>query len=374
MGLAVGITIVGQTPEQPTRLDAALWSSGLVQNVVFLAMLLQRLPDVTEVVLVACERGAADHPLATKFGLPCLDEADCAGKLDIVIELAARCQPQSVRALRAAGGKFVSYMAGNVMAMNMEAVACDVPHGEVISAEGFDAVWITPQHWTMNRAYARMTRSPATFEAPHIWAPDLLQQSAQQFGRRLFWRRRVDRAPLRVGVFDPNVNVLKTFHLPLLACEEAHRARPGAIDRVLLFSATHLRDLPHFKEFCGATDIFAAGKLFIEERYPVAEMLGEHIDAVVTHQWQNGLNYLYWDVLYAGYPLIHNVPALADVGYAYRDFDPQDGGRAILEAVDGHAENFERDRPKVREALWERHIDNPANQRRYADLLASVMG
>jgi hypothetical protein len=374
MGLRIGITALGHMPDQPIRLHAALWSSGLVQNIIFLAMLLQRLPQIDTVALIASPQGASEHPLAQRFGLPCVEESACAGHFDIIIELGARLQPQSVRALRCAGGKVVSYMAGNVMAMNLEAVACHVPHGEILSEDGFDAVWITPQHWEMNRAYARLTRSEAVFEAPHIWAPDLLQQSAQHSAQRLFWRRRATDAPIRIGAFDPNMNVLKTFHLPLLASEEAYRARPEAIDRVLLFSATQLRELAHFKEFCGATDLFRCGKLFVEERYPLAEMLGAHIDLVVTHHWQNGLNYLYWDVLYAGYPLVHNAAAIADVGYYYNDFDPQDGGRAILRAVESHAETFDRDRPKVLEALWQRHIDNPANLARYSELIGAVMG
>lgn len=372
MGLRIGLTVLGHTPEQPIGLDAALWSSGLVQNIIFLAMLLQRLPRVDSIALVAAPHGAQDHPLALRFGLPCMDEAASPGQLDLVIEMGMRLQPQTTRALRQRGAKVVSYMAGNVMAMNFEAVACHVPHGEALSDDGFDAVWITPQHWLMNQAYARMTRSAQVHQAPHIWAPDLLQNAAQLAGQRLFWKRPIAQTPARIGVFDPNVNVLKTFHLPLLASEEAFRANPAAIDRVLLFSATHLRELAHFTEFCGATDLFAAGKIFVEERYPLAAMLGEHIDVVVTHQWQNGLNYLYWDVLYAGYPLVHNAAAISEIGYFYADFDPQDGGEAIGDAIEHHAETFERDRPKVLEALWQFHIDNPANQRRYGDLIETA--
>jgi Protein of unknown function (DUF2827) len=373
MGLRIGLTVLGHTPEQPIGLEAALWSSGLVQNIIFLAMLLQRLPQVDSVALVAAPQGAHDHPLARRFGLACIEESACAGELDLVIEMGTRLQQPTMRALHQCGAKIVSYMAGNVMAMNFEAVACHVPHGEALSDESFDAVWITPQHWLMNRSYARMTRSSEVHECPHIWAPDLLQNAAQISGQRLFWRRRSSKTPARIGVFDPNVNVLKTFHIPLLASEEAFRTDPNAIDRVLLFSATHLRDLAHFKEFCAATDLFAAGKIFVEERYPLASMLGAHIDVVVTHQWQNGLNYLYWDVLYAGYPLVHNAAAISDIGYYYPDFDPQSGGEAICEAIERHAETFERDRPKVLEALWQFHIDNPANHRRYSDLIDAAV-
>jgi hypothetical protein len=367
LGLRVGVTTAGTLSD----VDAALWSSGVVQNVVFLALLLQRLPGVLSCDLVVCPGGPASHALAARFGLGALDEADAALRLDLIVELGARGTSEAMRRFRDRGGKLVSYVAGNVMAMNFEAVACGLPHGEMMSDAGFDAVWITPQHWRMCRSYAALTRSPNVEPAPHIWSPVILRQSAARLGRPLFRPPGARSGPARIGVFDPNVNVLKTFHLPLLACEAAFRQAPETIDRVLMFSADHLKGVPHFEEFCAATELARAGRLFAEARHPLAAMLGDHIDAVVSHQWENGLNYLYWDVLYAGYPLVHNAPELAGLGCYYRDFDPKDGARALLEALEDHADAGER--PKVMEALWARHIDNPAVRARHAELVGQVM-
>jgi hypothetical protein len=367
--LKVGVTAAGTLLD----VDAALWSSGVVQNVVFLALLLQRLPGVETCAIVACPEGGGPHALAARFGLPAIDQADAVERLDLIVELGARAAGEAMRRFRARGGKLVSYVAGNVMAMNFEAVACGVPHGEIMSDSGFDAVWITPQHWRMCHSYAAMTRTANVERAPHIWSPAILRQSAAQLGRPLFRPHGPMRTPARIGIFDPNVNVLKTFHLPLLVCEEAYRQAPQLIDRVLMFSADRLKGVPHFEELCAATDLARDGHVFAEARHPLAAMLGEHIDAVVTHQWENGLNYLYWDVLYAGYPLIHNAPDLAEVGYYYGDFDPRDGGRALTRALEGHAERAAAERPKVMEALWARHIDNPSVQARHAELLTAAM-
>lgn len=374
MAVRVGVTIVGQGPGMaPANLDAQLWSSGIAQNIVFLMMALQRLPEVDTAMLVACPGGAADNSWTARFGFPCIDQDACAGNLDLLVELGARAHPEPMAAFRKAGGKLVSYVAGNVMVMNAEAVACHVPHGEIMSAAPFDAVWITPQHWRMVRAYAALTRSPRVFQAPHLWSPRLLIDSAAAAGARLFWRPPAANAPTRVGVFDPNVNVVKTFHIPLLVCEEAFRRRPDQIERVLLFSAEHLKGMAHVEEFCAATDLGRAGRVTLEGRFPLAQMLGVHIDVVVTHQWENALNYLYWDVLYAGYPLIHNAAPIADIGYAYQDFDPQDGARALSEAIETHAARAPRERGQVLEALWKLHVDNPQVQRQLADLIAAAM-
>lgn len=374
MGLRVGITVVGQHPQSGVDPESALWSSGLTQNIVFLGMLLQRLPEVARVELVACPEVGEGETLAQRYGFGSLSEAEAAGALDILIEFGARGGTAAMAAFRASGGKLVSYIAGNVLAMNFEQVACFVPHGEIMSAVPFDAVWITPQHWRMNRAYAAVTRTENVALAPHIWAPDVLTQAAARLKKSLFWKDEPNPSGARIGVFDPNVNVLKTFHLPLLVCEEAARRYPGAIDRVLLFSAAHLKGITHVEEFIAATDLGRAGRVFVEQRAPLPEVLGGHIDLIVTHQWENNLNYLYWDALYAGFPLVHNADPIADVGYYYDAFDPQAGGRALLSALEHHAAHRASARPKELQALWARHIDNPDNQRAYSALLANVMG
>jgi hypothetical protein len=369
--LKLGITVVvGQDAH------SALWSSGIAQNIIYLALLFQRLPEVEQCYLVSCpvgpDPGPEIHPLAEMYGLPTLRAQDACEALDIIVELGARAATEYTTPFRARGGKLISYMAGNTMAMNFENLANGVRYGDYINEVGFDAVWITPQHWHMNHAYAAITRSPNCVVAPHIWHPMCLTESAYRLKSNPFWRP-PEGKDWRIGVFDPNVNVVKTFHLPLLVCEEAHRKAPDLINRVLLFSADHLMGNKHFEQFCAATDLSRAGKVFAESRHLVSRMMGSHIDAVVTHQWENNLNYLYWDVLYLGWPLIHNSPAFEDVGYYYPSFDPQTGGDVLRDALQGHAGRRDEDRPAVMDTLWRFNIDNPAVQRRHAELLDQVM-
>ncbi len=41
----------------------------------------------------------------------------------------------------------------------------------------------------------------------------------------------------------------------------------------------------------------------------------------LCHQWENAQNYVYYEALHAGYPLIHNSHLLDDCGYRYHNFD-----------------------------------------------------
>ena len=74
----------------------------------------------------------------------------------------------------------------------------------------------------------------------------------------------------------------------------------------------------------------------VEQRFMLFDFLAKHVEAIVTHHWENGLNYLYYEVLFGNYPLIHNSLFLRDYGYYYGDFDAEVGGQALVRAMREH--------------------------------------
>jgi hypothetical protein len=364
-GLRVGITV-------PSGIEdgiAALWASGVHQNAVFLCRLLAGLPEVAWAGLLT-HPGPGPSRLAEPFGLKSAGLAEALGEIDILIELGMRANKDLMQAFRARGGRLVSYMAGNAMVMNLESLANRTPHGEIVDHAGYDAVWITPQHWHMNEAYARLTRSANVQLVPHVWHPCVIEMLKLRLGARFEWSP--PREGWRLGIFEPNINVLKTFHLPLLVCEQAFRLSPELIARVLMFGSEPLKSNPHFIEFCGALDIFRAGRLFAESRHPLVSTLGTHVDAVVTHQWENALNYLYWDTLWGGFPLIHNSPHLKDAGYYYPAFDPVNGGRVLSDVLVRHGSNLDAYREGAKRVIANYHADNDEIRVRHAALLSQL--
>lgn len=360
---------IGITLGRPTgTLHEAVWASGIGQNAALLLLLFQRLAAVDQVVGVCGQAHLGPNAFADWAGVPTLDPATAAAELDVIVELGLRCAPEAMHAFRARGGRLVSYMAGNAMVMNKEALSSGLPHGEVMSEIPFDAAWITPQHWATNRAYCALTRSAVVEQVPHIWEPVFLESAARAAQNNPFFRQAP--AAWRIGVMEPNVNVLKTFHLPLMVAEHAFRL--GApIERVLLFNTQRLVGTAHFDDITTTTDLARAGRLTAEPRLPTAHVLGRHIDAVVAHHWQNDLNYLYWDVLWTGHPLIHNSPAAAEVGYHYADWNPADGGRVLAEALQRHAHDATY-RPRAVDFLNRFRIDDPTVLARHAQLLAQI--
>ena len=363
--LNVGITI-GATSDAQNM----LWANGLSQNIVYLAMLLQRLPNVGEVGLV-CD--VKPNAVADSYGLPVWTLTETTDHCDVVIELGLRSFGGALlEKFRKRGGKLVSFVAGNTMAFNFETLAHGRSAGEVVVKHGFDAVWIIPQHWHMCRSYCALTSSMNVHLAPVLWDPVFLHQTAALMRKNPFWREPPD-GKYVIGCFDPSVNVLKTFHMPLLVTEEAWRTDKSRIDKLLLFSLLKFKDSRHVQDMILNTDIGRDGRISLEARHPLIHVMGSNVHACVTHQWENNRNYLYYEILHLGWPLIHNVPSLSEVGYPFRDFDPADGGRAMTEALRTHPETRVKQRDAVREALFAVSVANPAVQDIYSGLLEQVM-
>jgi hypothetical protein len=134
----------------------------------------------------------------------------------------------------------------------------------------------------------------------------------------------------------------------MLVCELAYREKPELIDAVWVTNTDGLRDQLTFQRFHHALDIghrrAADGKhvCSCESRYNLVWFQSEHADAVVSWQWENALNYAYYETLYGHYPLVHNSPMLPDdVGYRYHGFDAHHGAMVLLHALQYHDERAE---------------------------------
>lgn len=349
-----------------------MWNNGMTQNLVYLGLLLQRLRCVAEVCIVPIPDDGQVHQPSQLFGFKQLSLSAAVTELDVLIEVGMRIPIGSAEPFQKRGGKLVSYVAGNSFVMNLEAIASNLnDRAEVLLPLEFDASWITPQHWRTNRSYSQLTKSRNTQQISQIWDPIVLRQGISRIQHNFFYKRRLKKG-CSIGVFEPNINVVKTFHLPVLICEKLYRQTPQAINHVFASNTLHLKENQHFTEFFASLDLLKANVVTSESRFPVFELLGQHVDTVVVHHWENGLNYLYYDVLYGGYPLIHNSEFLKDVGYYYDSFDVDSGAAALKLAWETHDENFDHYQARSAELLWTVSPDNPVLQKQHADLIESL--
>ena len=281
-------------------------------------------------------------------------------RLDLVLNIGAAMAPDQLRALRDAGTRVYAYKGGNGAVISMEAIVARPPRADAeryFDHDLYDGILLTPQHWRTYRGWCESIYRCPVRQVPQVWAPWVIDASPARprFGYRPGGR------PWRIGILEPNITVMKTSHLPMLVCESAFRASPDDFRAAYVVNGWAHRDDPHFASFARSLTIVAAGVMTFEPRFVGVEMMADHCDAVVSHQWENGLNYLYYEALHGGYPLVHNSAFLADHGYPYADFDPEDGGRALLEARRRHDDGLPAYRDAAGALIERLRPDSAAN-------------
>jgi hypothetical protein len=320
---------------------ASVFNSGLNQNLLFFAQLLAASPEVERVVLL---RGGTGQELPTEFSLPGLalplvTPQDVTHDLDMVFEFGVSLPLEWVRHVRALGTKVVAYIVGHTYTGQAEGPIFGRAGGTIFVGTPWHEVWTLPHHMKTSGPMLRTLSRVPVHAVPHIWSPAFLEpQIARQAaaGRTFGFRghEQTHRA-WRVGIFEPNISVVKNCFIPMLVCDAAYRQRPEALDTMMVMNTFHMKEHSTFNAFASHLDLTRDHKASYEPRLAFVECMADHrLDAVVAHQWECGLNYLYYDALHGGYPLVHNSDFLRDagVGFHYAGFEATAGADRLLAA------------------------------------------
>ena len=140
---------------------------------------------------------------------------------------------------------------------------------------------------------------------------------------------------------EPNTSILKNMMPIIHSMEWAYKQSKDLFKSFNVTNAKEFLDNPILITIGKVLEINKDKKLVFDRRWPISNLLGLRADMVVSHQWGNPLNYAYLDVVYFGYPLIHNAHLCQDIGYYYSDFNLKEAGDLIVQVARTHKENKE---------------------------------
>lgn len=342
----------------------SIWENGIFQNCAFLVQLFKQSPAVAEAVLVV-NRPQPPQPnealLLQDAGLRIIGTDEALQTLDVIVEMSAQLSEDWVRAFRARGGRYAWMRVGNDYVIDIERAMFNLPHAGLCNDKIYDAIWTLPEYLNSCSDYfAITTRAPVRI-VPHLWTPYFFDKGIATLAPGVRFGYQPGRTRWRVCCFEPNVSMVKTGIVPLLGCEEAYRARPAFLDALRMCNTLHLKDHPTYLHMASTLDVVQHGLASFEARFAVYEFLALHGDCVISHHWENGQNYLYYEALYGDYPLIHNSSFIRDHGYYYPAFDTQAAGQALLKAHAEHDLSLPAHRAQTRELLRALDVCNPDN-------------
>jgi hypothetical protein len=357
------------------REDESLWVNGIKQNALFLAMAFQNSPHAHDVVLVNTTAVAITSALAwdlTRF--PTRPFAEAKDDLDILIELGGQISPEQTDYLKARGTRIVSYCCGPEYVQNIEAMIFRRRLWDTIFCnQRYDALWVIPQVAETSQGFFETLRRREARVVPFVWHPMAIEARAS--GLAHGGEYRPTGAPKRLTVIEPNIDVLKFCLYPTLIAERAFREAPESIGFLHVLNATPLAtEVPEFIGLMTLLDIVKAGKASFIGNLQTPQVLAELTDIVISHQWGLPLNYLYLEVCWQGYALVHNAHLCREIGYFYPDNDIEGGAQALRVAIETHDLAWEDYRDRQRGLIGRFLATNDDLIAAYDRLLFDLMG
>lgn len=358
----IGITL-GITQERES-----LWINGIKQNALFLSKALQATGNKVTIVDTGKVLKSGDIKNKVMWDIrkfPTEKFGDVANDIDVLIMLGTSFNTESIKVWKSGDPRrrVIKYQCGNNYVIDME--RCIFPKNDpreqgvaAYQTEGIDQVWYVPQQGHQNKHYySVLNRVPLekVIPVPFIWDPIFLDETCNSFAGlkekdptnprfKGFPLYIPGKAPeeLEFCIFEPNQNVVKFNMLPTLILEQWKRDG-NKVKMLNLMSSNILITNSYYKSILNTLELAKPYDIDIKVygRKPVVSTLASHADVVISHQWQNPLNYAYLDTLYLQYPLIHNAEMIKDAGYYYPDFDITEGYNQLKLAIETHDENLE---------------------------------
>ena len=366
--LRVGVTIHIRDGHQ------SIWENGIFQNCVFLVQLFNLSPEVDKAVLVNGSGVKEVHPsmMFNEVGVEMIDLSTALETLDVVIEMSSQVPEDWLEKFRARGGRIAWMRCGNDFVIDIERAMYNKPHAGLSSAKKYDAVWTLPEYEKSCTDYFALTARAPVKIVPHLWTPEFFEKGMKTLPQGVSFGYKPGHTRWRVCSFEPNICMVKTCVTPMLVCEEAYRRNPKLLEYFRVCNTLHLKENPALVRFANSLDIVKHGVTTFEGRFAIYEYMAHYGDCIISHHWENGQNYLYYEALYGGYPLIHNSEFIRDLGYFYPDFDCHAGADALVQAFETHDKNLANYKAKSVEFLQTLGINYKHNIKDYTKELLGL--
>lgn len=285
--------------------------------------------------------------------------------------------PEHEKELREHNIRLISFRMGNDLILDIENFVYKEFGCRAFYGTKYDAIWISPHLMKTNAAYTSIMYNAPVEEAPHLWSPRLLEEKLKSSESRFKFGYKPNRKKkkARIGILEPNISVVKNCFIPILITEKVYQEHPEKIEHVYVCNSVDKKDRTSFHNFVGVTNIVKDNVLTAEGRFFTPLFMAEHADLLVTHQWECGLNYLYYEIIYGNYPIVHNSEYLKDanIGFFYPEFDALEGAEALLEAIDTYDVNFESHQKRNETYVESLLPTSPNNVLAYKKLIENVL-
>lgn len=377
--IKIGITIKLESYSQ------SLWNNGMILNILILCHLLKNSKKDYDVYLLNVEDLKGKEDLKPSYlrdiNTPYFD--DKYMDMDIIIMMGSQVHESKIKKFKEREGKkFIAYKCGNNYVLDMEKVLFGDNEKTYVEIETlFDEVWYIPQQHETNYGYYTTLYRTDAIMVPFIWHNKFLLESVKSINQgheKGSYKKNHKYIPFKdkktIGIMEPNINIVKYGMIPTMIAEQSYRGEIGQnkINSVMITNSEKLKTNHKFISTLKSFDLFKDKKITAEGRYQTSFIVTQHLDVVICHQLANPLNYLYLDVAFLGYPVLHNAPLCKDIGYYYEGSDTVGASKLLDYILTEHDNNIDEYNSKNNKALFRYYADNPKLIETYDKLIDNL--
>ncbi len=354
--------------------DQSIFTNGLFQNIYFLYLLAEvigytpfflfnekdlpsKRPDFMKSLRVITIEDIVKNPIP----------------IHAYVEIGMSLNPELRTFLKTLGTKIIKLYLGNILNIDIETPMYYINQNfshHVVGA--CDEVWVSP-HYEMHREYAASLNhvpiSPDKAKiAPYVWEPLFLTRFGTVMPR---WVPPAANEPITFLIMEPNISFQKTAVIPLMMLEAFHRVNPSVKFNVKIVNGERLQHIPYSSQcFLPRLEIFRKGFVELLGRLDMRSALSKYPSAYpICHNYNNEYNYMIFEYLYSGFPVIHNAPTWRDAGYYFHEESIEEGVKVIAVAIERHTESVDTFIGQGKPILFRHSIYNPKVQTVWKELL-----
>ena len=350
-----------------------LYANGVSQNIILLYELFELLGHKSFLFTrKPVKNQKLDLGMGKQFDCRSLEELKADNcPIDLFFEAGAVTTSGERRILHNLGAKVVSVHYGNSLIIDMENIIYrnNKDAGFQHISEGVDHIWVSPHH-AYHQSYLEIVYSAKASVVPFIWNSKFIKDK--------HFRKKDFRKVSNIYIMEPNISVVKNALIPITIIEALYRTDPTAFNQAFIASGMEIKDKAYMlnnivRNMPSLNANIAKNKVSFSPRCKFDDAF-VHPDILLSHHWNNGLNYLSLEALHHNIPLVHNSEFFQEVGYFYPDFDVHKGVKALKDALENHQDNFAQHQQQNQVFLEQFSIHNKDIQKQYQQLLAQAIG
>ena len=294
-----------------------------------------------------------------------------------LLEIGMSMDPLVRQFVKMIGGRLFKVYLGNILNIDIETPIFISHHHFAHHVVGKnDAILVSP-HYGQHAEYAAYLnhvvppKDLTKMIAPYVWDPNIVTRDGTQ---SLAWRAPTTPEEEVFVIMEPNISFQKASLVPLFIMERWYRdvGKPrGWKGKILVVNGDRLAMSPHFvHNIMPYLEIYKDECVESTGRKDIVSTLREWPTAAfVLHNYNNEFNYMTLELLWCGFPVLHNSPSWLEFGYGYRGADLAGAARLVEDARTRHVERLETYKAHATTLAWRYSPYNPAVHKAWHELI-----